>query len=1019
MTGQAPQTTSTRWALPGRATVAAVAAAVRELQGPNPLRGVLVVTPPGSTASTLRRLLPSIDGTGIAGIRFTTLPDLALDLAPAEVRLRRPITPLLLTAAVHDELANRCPGPLQPVKDHPATVDALVQAAERLASVGLADDRDAVTDGLVQGSDVRRAMVSVALAARRNVIAKGFRDEATVLAATAAALAGGSTIVPAPVVVVATDTFHPAHLPLLTTIVRAAPGSVVVGSPAAAPDTDLAAQLHLLTGSVAPELPPGEPARVVSCPDHDEEVRWVVRTIVGMVTGPGAVAPEEIAVLHPPRGAYGRSLRDELERAGLFTSGPTLETLAGSTAGQALRLLLDAFDKGCDRERVLHVVAVAPEWPYGDGPRRNAPRWRRLCREAGVVTAADWAGAVEALRDAQQGRRDRSFAIDPANDPTVETDRDRWDQEAMQSLVGLAQRLATSAAVYRRATTWSEAAEVLGTELAHHIGADDWRELHWTAAPVWQRRAAEQIGTLLAALGQFDQPDTALTFGRAAMRRIIDTELDRRVRKAGDATQGVRVLPLQHGICLDASAMFVVGANDGTLPPQRTDDLVVPRDLPAGCAAVIEHADWHRHRLRRAWQAVLASGVEVTATFARTDLRRGGELYPSLWLHGLPVHEHTSHAAGLRAMAALTEAEAAAARGPAAVSASAVLQRRAIALTSRVGPEAGEFDGWIGPNPEHDPREGVQAITRFESHAKCGLSYFIERVLKVDTGTDPSEITEIEPMTKGNLVHRVMERLVGDWLAIEPAQRPTWLQGPHLTASIERAIEILDEEAAVLAGANLLGNRHAWAIERDLIVSALSSELQAEADDRLIPLAVEFAFGFPDSDAPPYEFEVDDLGTVRFWGRVDRIDQAPDAILVTDFKTSRAAAKPSIKKSDVQEGKRLQLPLYAKVVGADAALLGASNELPTRSRYVYLRRDTSDEVVFKDEFAAAIDVIVPHTARRMAAGDFRPSAPDEWGSPVLAPDGLGLGDIAARAGLWDTAPVFPDEQPQLPGIDEP
>jgi hypothetical protein len=36
---------------------------------------------------------------------------------------------------------------------------------------------------------------------------------------------------------------------------------------------------------------------------------------------------------------------------------------------------------------------------------------------------------------------------------------------------------------------------------------------------------------------------------------------------------------------------------------------------------------------------------------------------------------------------------------------------------------------------------------------------------------------------------------------------------------------------------------------------------------------------------------------------------------------------------------------------------------------------------------------------------------------VLAPDGLGLGDIAARAGLWPTAPVFPADEPELPDPD--
>lgn len=1003
-------TVTTTWAVPGRATVAAVAAAVRTVQGANRLRSVLVITPPGSTATTLRRLLPSIDGTGIAGIRFTTLPDLALDLAPPAVRLQRPITPLLLTAAVHDELASRCPAVLLPVRDHPATVDALVQAAERLGAVTLADDVEAVAAGLAQGSDVRRALVAVALAARRSVTAKGFRDEASVFAAAAATLATGRSPVPAPVVAVASDAFHPAQVPFLAMVLHAAPVATIVASPAASGDDDLSRQLRLLTGHVPAELATRPPTRIVSCPDHDEEVRWAARTIVGRVTGPDAIDPEQIVVLHPPAGPHARALRDELERAGLATSGPAIETLAASTAGQALRLLLDAFDDGCDRERVLHVVAVAPEWPYGDGRRRNAARWRRLCREAGIVTARDWDGAEAKLAEAQRARRMRRAATDAEFDPGPPTDRDTWDQEAMHTLVGLARRMTGHAVAYRRARSWAEATDVLAAALADHIGTDEWRERHWTDAPVWQRRAAEQIGILLAALRQFDHDDTHLRFDRVGLRRVVAAELDRRVRRAGDTTQGVRVLPLHHGVCLDARIVVVVGANDGLLPPSRTDDLVVPRDLPDACTAVIEHPDWHRQRLRRAWHAALAGDAETIVTFARTDLRRGGDVYPSTWIADLGAEIHASHAAGLRDLAPLTAADAVLRRGPDGVAAADRLRRRAIALTSRTAADATEFDGWLGPHDEHDPAVAVQAITRFESHARCGLSYFVEKVLGVDTDTDPSEITEIEALTKGNLAHRVLERLVLEWLGIDAAQRPRWLHGHHLDDAVRRVAEILDEEAEALAAGNLLGNRNAWSIERELLLSALSAELRNEAAEGVTPLAVEFEFGFPHSTAEAFAVPVGELGAVRFHGRIDRVDRADGRLIVTDFKTSRAARTPSVKLAEVREGKRLQLPLYARVVAAAAGQLDADDVTDAESRYVYLRRDTSEAVGFKAEFAAAFDVVVPHTAQRMAAGDFRPAVPDDqFGSPVVAPDGLGLGDLAARAGLWDTAPHFPDD----------
>ena len=439
--------------------------------------------------------------------------------------------------------------------------------------------------------------------------------------------------------------------------------------------------------------------------------------------------------------------------------------------------------------------APSTSWPRPNGPAASAPR-RSTRRTRASPTCP---------RNATCGTR-RRWA-------RWSTSRSAWPPPVPR---------------YGRARTWSEAAAVLADELANHVGSHEWRELHWADAPVWQRRAAEQVATLLAALTQFDQPHTALAFGRATLRRVVEAELDRRVRKAGDASQGVRVLPLQHGICLDARTVYVLGVNDGVLPARRTDDLIVPRELSAECAAVVEHADWHRRRLRRAWDATLHSGAAVVATFARTDLRRGGAVYRSSWLDGADEHEHASHAAGLRSLAPLTAAEAVARRGEPSADASPVLQRRAIALASRMAADAGAFDGWIGAHPEHDPTAAVQAVTRFEGHARCGLSYFIERVLKVDTGTDPSEITEIEAMTKGNLAHRVMERVVGEWLQSDPATRPAWLQGGHLAAMIERVESVLDEEAARLAAGNLLGNPHAWAIERDL----LARRVPGRADGR-------------------------------------------------------------------------------------------------------------------------------------------------------------------------------------------
>ena len=249
---------------------------------------------------------------------------------------------------------------------------------------------------------------------------------------------------------------------------------------------------------------------------------------------------------------------------------------------------------------------------------------------AGIVGPADWEVADERLRAAQRDHRERGAVSTRRSTRRVTTERDQWDLQSMASLVGLARRMIAAAGEYRRARTWAQASDALGRELAEHIGSDSWREQHWADAPVWQRRAAEQVGALLAALVQFDHPDTPLDFAAATLRRIIDAELDRPVRRAGDPRQGVRLLPLQHGICLEAARVFVVGLNEGTLPPRRVDDLVVPRDMPEACAAV--------DRARRLASTPPAPSVERGAGRRRPGRRDLRPHRPPPRGHGVPVH---------------------------------------------------------------------------------------------------------------------------------------------------------------------------------------------------------------------------------------------------------------------------------------------------------------------------------------------------------------------------------------------
>jgi ATP-dependent helicase/nuclease subunit B len=458
--------------------------------------------------------------------------------------------------------------------------------------------------------------------------------------------------------------------------------------------------------------------------------------------------------------------------------------------------------------------------------------------------------------------------------------------------------------------------------------------------------------------------------------------LDTRDLPHGGFGDGVFVAPLSVGRGLRFRQVVVVGLADGLVPGRGGEDGLLGDDLRLTdtSGALRTRADRRESTRRDLWSAVAAGTEGRVGTVPRADPRTGRAQVPSRWLRRLVDGETTangvdSFAAGLVAAAPALSARELELREMArwvgaggdptlAPAASDVrLSRGLEASRGRAAARGTRFDGVIGPGlvAAFDPGTPVSA-TRFETYALCPRRYLFDRVLHVAERVRPEELVRIEPVTKGSLVHGILE----DYVAERVAGAPRSLD--RLLAIAERWLD--EAEAAGLVGKPLL-----WRMDRATIVRDLVRFDAEEGDTR--PVAAELAFG-DEEGAPAVTVLLDDGRRVPFRGSVDRIDRtAGGRLLVSDYKTGRQARLNELLRDPVAGGRLLQLPLYA--LAAQGRFGGRS---PVHTRYWLLsgeRSAPSYHLVVTPEVEARFRHVVGLIAEGVESGCF-PGVP---GAPRL------------------------------------
>ena len=335
-------------------------------------------------------------------------------------------------------------------------------------------------------------------------------------------------------------------------------------------------------------------------------------------------------------------------------------------------------------------------------------------------------------------------------------------------------------------------------------------------------------------------------------------------------------------------AVFICGLQDGAFPrrpqPEPFLDDAERRELASASGLVLGAHEDALARERHLFYSSVARAEEVLFLSFRSSDEEGDPQIPSPFIADVRdlFTDELWTGRGRRLLAEVT--------WPPAQAPTPLELRRAQAVTQPLAdpPALGAIsDPDVLAELAARHREPASAI---EAFAACGVRWLVESMLR-PTRLDPDP----EPMRRGSIAHRVLERTLTGLRERTGSAR----LGPH---SLAAAREELTAAIAELAGRRP-GARVRAALRTLEVDLNRWLEAECDVDTGMEPEHLEWSFGGDDDEHGALEL----AGGMRVGGRVDRIDVGPGGTaIVRDYKNSKGYPRAKW----VEEG-RLQAALYA------------------------------------------------------------------------------------------------------------
>jgi hypothetical protein len=683
-------------------------------------------------------------------------------------------------------------------------------------------------------------------------------------------------------------------------------------------------------------------------PSATEEVLWAVRQVM---KDAGAGLPfHRVAVLYRNSDPYAAIIESQFSAAGIPLAGPASRPLHDSPAGRLLSGLLDVLAGDIDRARLMHWIAEAPVTVnQGRYPASfELVRWEVISQESGVVRGhSSWTERLNSYIERRMYELE-DLRADEETSPARIAGKEGQVESARKLIVFVGEVASQKPpADGRRWSEFSDWALAMLKKFAHR--PDDW--------PAADRDALERVQEIIGDMKGLDPIDGSTTL--ASFRQMLDDMLSATTGNLGKVGTGVFTAPLKLAQRMDFDVVYIVGMAEGAFPPAYTDDAVLPDSVRTSLdeEEALPLRGERRTEERRLFLEALAAGQIRRLSYPRAAAAGERAQYPSPWfvaaasaLNGSPLSTSALEKMGSRAWLTVVEspqhglmlAKSAAfadqrdyemnslARwrrlgrpaGDHFLNSPGSPGRRVLSMEdSRHGPQFTHWDGNLagakGVSKKLGIRDGARfSATRLEKWAGCPFKYFLENVLNISVLDPPEDLLEIDPMERGSLLHKVLERFITECSAA--AVMPTY-GDPWKEAHSARLTRIAGEEFAEAGRRGVTGHPLLWEAAQTEMLQDLAIFLQEDsalrAENVSSPEYAEYSFGI-DGDVKPHAAPRVPLAggpRISFRGKIDRVDFNPghSRAWVIDYKTGKARNLDVFKRDMLIGGTLLQLPVYA------------------------------------------------------------------------------------------------------------